>query len=78
MLKHGHVIVRRCNLPVSYETERIAFENIQVSVLKNAKEWLAARYGADFMIPNPDFRDTGKEKNIYYWDDVKATYKHFD
>lgn len=78
MLKYGRVDVRRCDLPVSYETERVPFENIEVSAIRNAREWLEKRYGKDYMVPNPKYRDTGREKNIYLWENVKATYTMFD
>lgn len=77
MIKFGHVNARRCNLPISYQTRRIVFEDIEVSAMVNAKEWLEARYGKEYMIPNPSFRDSGKETNIYYWKCELATYRYW-
>lgn len=77
MKKYGHVNVRRCNLPIKYETRRIPFDGIYVSAMLNAEEWLAARYGKNYMIPNPNYHDSGDEFNIYYWKNELATYKYF-
>lgn len=77
MIKFGHVNARRCNLPVSYETNRVPFENIMVSAMCNAEDWLIARYGKNYMIPDPDFKDSGRAQHIYYWECDKATYSDF-
>ena len=74
MRKHGRVGVRKCELPVSQCVVRAPFEDIYVNVLVNADEWLKARYGVNYMVPDPNFKDTGREKNIYEWTSVMATF----
>lgn len=72
--KHNMVArVRRIEFPVSYEVVRVPFENIQVNAIANAREWLRCRYGDDYMIPNPGFRDKGDNPHIFVWDGVYAS-----
>ena len=72
MRKYGHVLARRLELPISYDVVRIPFETIEVNAISNATEWLSNRYGPDFMIPNPEYKDKGNNPNIYLWRDVEA------
>ena len=66
------VAVRRIEFLVSYEVVRIPFETIEVNAISNAKQWLEKRYGKDYMIPNPDFKDKGDNPGIFEWKDVNA------
>lgn len=74
MRKYGYVNVRRIEFPVKYEFKRIPFENIEVSAITNAEEWLTYRYGVDYMCPNPNFHDKGDNPRMWQWTDVKATF----
>lgn len=71
MLKYGYVESRRLEFPIKYEFIRIPFESIEVSAISNYDEWLQHRYGKDYMIPNPEFKDKGDNPNIFEWE--KAT-----
>lgn len=72
MNRFGYVRVRRLEFPVSRKVIRHPFSSIEVNVLANAKEWLTYRYGKDYMIPQPDFRDKGDNPHICNWDKYKA------
>lgn len=72
MKLYGYVGVRRLELPISYEVKRIPFGNITVNALVNSEEWLKARYGKDYMIPNPHFHDKGDNPHIFEWQGVKG------
>lgn len=71
----GSVGVRKCVLPLQKTTKRAVFEDIMVNIPINAEEWLIARYGKTYMIPDENFRDSGKEKHIFEWQGVKAVYQ---
>lgn len=75
MKKYGCVAARRIEFPVRYEFVRIPFENIYVNAISNYEEWLRCRYGADYMIPNPDFSDKGDNPAIFEWKGVKAVFE---
>lgn len=77
MKKYGRVETRRIEFPISRETKDVPFESIKLPVLQNAEEWLCCRYGSDYMIPNPSFRDDGSNLNMFIWKDVVAIYKEF-
>lgn len=67
MIKYGYVESRRLEFPIKYEFVRMPFETIEISAIANYDEWLRYRYGDDYMIPNPEFRDKGDNPNIYEW-----------
>lgn len=75
MKVYGKVGIRKCNLPLSKDVIRAPFDDIEVNIPVNANEWLEARYGMNYMTPNPNYHDSGKEKNIYEWTDVTAVFK---
>ena len=72
MKKYGYVAARRIELPVSYDVRRVQFENIEVNVLANAEEWLAKRYGDNYMVPDPNYHDKGDNPYIKEWAEKKA------
>ena len=72
MRKIGYVLARRLELPISHDVIRVPFETIEVNALSNAREWLACRYGSDYLIPNPKYKDKGNNPNIFKWEEVKA------
>lgn len=74
MNKYGYVRVRRLEFPVSHMIRRVPFENIEVNIPENAEEWLCYRYGKDYMIPDPSFRDKGDNPNIFFWNEVKGIF----
>lgn len=77
MVKCGKVITRRNEFPVSREIKRVFIDNIEVNAIANAEEWLASRYGDNFMTPNPHFKDKGDNPNMKFWNDVDAIYREF-
>lgn len=66
--------VRRIEFPVSADVIRIPFETIEVNVIANYDEWLRSRYGSNYMIPDPSFRDKGDNPGIKEWTTVRARY----
>lgn len=76
MTKYGYVATRRIEFPVSHKVTRIQFEDISVNAISNANEWLEYRYGKNYMIPDPDFRDKGDNPHIFEWTEVKAIMKY--
>lgn len=77
MKRFGHVLVRRNEFPVSRNVKRIKICDIEVNAIANAEEWLAARYGDDYMIPNPNFKDKKNNPKMRLWNEVTAIYKSF-
>ena len=78
MEKFGCLEARRNEFPVGYEVVRIPFEDIEVSAIVNYDEWLQARYGSDYMTPNPEFRDKGDNPNMYIWEGKKVIYYSYE
>lgn len=52
---YGGVMPIQLILPYSKETERIPFYNLRLPVIKNRIEFLEARYGKNWRIPDPTF-----------------------
>jgi len=77
MEKYGYVIARRNEFPVSKHTHRILIDDIEVNAIDNAEEWLACRYGIDYMLPNPNFRDDGSNPRMNIWKDAHAVFTDF-
>lgn len=73
MKKYGHLGVRRREYPVGRSFVRLPFEGISVSAIQNYEDWLTARYGDDYMIPNPNYSDK-PNPHVFCWDGVYATY----
>lgn len=74
MKKYGRVLARRIELPMTKERMIIDFESIKLYAPINAHELLAFRYGADYMIPNPEWGITSFDNHIIKWPEVKAVY----
>lgn len=72
--KHGGLLPRRLEIPTSTEVVRVPFESLYLPILKNAKEYLSFRYGADYMIPNPKW-SSGTNPNIIPWVGKVAVFK---
>ena len=53
--KHGGLRVVEFDVPLSSDTERLPFEDIQVPVTKTAEGFVVARYGLDWRVPDPTF-----------------------
>lgn len=77
MEKYGYVRARRIEFPISRKVARVPFETIMVNAPENYDEWLRCRYGDDYMIPNPNFHDTGKNPHMFQWEGVKASFRRF-
>lgn len=74
MKKHGRVLARRIEMPMTKERVKVDFETLQLYAPINAHELLAFRYGADYMIPNPHWGITSFDNHIIRWPEVKAIY----
>lgn len=74
MKKFGYVRARRIEFPIVKSFIDTQFESIQVKIIANYKEWLAARYGDDYLIPNPQFKDKGDNPHIFEWKGITALY----
>ena len=74
----GYADVRRLEFPVSHEIIRLPFETISVNAIANYSEWLSYRYGDDYMIPNPCFKDKGDNPNIFMWQGKKAVFIEYE
>ena len=75
MKAHGRVLARRIQIPISRECTSAEFERLILPIPVNAKAVLAARYGVDYMIPNPNWsEDNLEEGTITIWHDQLAEY----
>lgn len=77
MRRFGYVEVGRLELPVSRETKRIPFGPIEVQALVNHAEFLARRYGPDYMIPNASWEPSEEDICYVKWPGQKAVYQKF-
>ena len=71
--KHGGLLPRRFEIPMSCDVIRVPFESLNLPILSNAHEFLINRYGPDYMIPNPNW-SSGINPNIIPWQDKIAVY----
>lgn len=72
--KHGGLLPRRIEVPMSNEIIRTPFESLSLPILKNAEEFLSQRYGSNYMIPDPNW-SSGPNPNIIPWTDKVAVFK---
>lgn len=72
---YGRVLPRRFEIPLRKSFILVPFETLMLPIPKNADEFLAFRYGADYMIPNPKWSMATKNNYIHEWPEVVATYK---
>ena len=77
MRRHGYVEVGRLELPCSRETQRVQFGPIQVPALVNYAEFLASRYGPDYMIPDSSWQPSDEDSCFVKWPGEKAVYQKF-
>lgn len=77
MSKYGYLLVRRNDFTVSRGIKRVQIDGIEVNAIDNAEQWLAQRYGDDYMIPNPNFHDRGDNPRMNMWDEVKGHYTSY-
>lgn len=75
MKKHGGLIPRRIEFPVSNEVHRVKFETIEVNIPENAHQICEFSYGADYMIPDPN-NIPPKEHRVVWYEKI-ATYQEF-
>lgn len=73
--KHGGVIPRRIELPIDHQVRRVRFENIEVNIPENFNQILEFCYGADYMIPNPNY--VVPTEHRYIWKEKIAQYEEF-
>ena len=74
MKKHGRVVARRIELPMTKERMLVDFETLKLYAPTNAHELLAFRYGKDYMTPNPQWGISSYDCHIIRWSEVKAIY----
>lgn len=77
MQKFGYIEVGRLELPCSKEIERMQFGPIQVPAISNYSEFLAHRYGPNYMIPDTSWHPSNKDSCFVKWSGQKAIYKEF-
>lgn len=73
--KYGGVIPRRIELPVDHQICRVPFETIEVNIPANFHQILDFSYGADYMIPNPNY--VVPKEHRYIWKEKIALYEEF-
>ncbi len=61
---------RRIEIPISKERKLMKFENIDVYVPANAEEICQFRYGANYMIPNPNWHWKSSYNAIREWPEM--------
>lgn len=76
MRRYGGVTPRRIELPITYEIDRVSFENIMVNIPRNAHEISAFSYGPNYMVPDPNFIPPTEHRVI--WNEKKAIYEEFN
>lgn len=72
--KHGGLLPRRIEVPISKEVVRVPFETLSLPILSNAHEFLSFRYGSDYMTPNPNWVNSSNEY-IIPWVEKVAEYR---
>ncbi len=75
MKRHGGVIPRRIELPITRDTQRVKFETIEVNVPTNAHQICEFCYGKDYMIPDPNNIPPKEHRVVWY--EKKALYQEF-
>ena len=73
MKKTGRVLARRLEIPISRERILMPFEDTKLYVPQNYNEFLQFRYGNDYMIPNPKWKN-GDNPHIIEWTDKTAIF----
>lgn len=73
--KHGGVIPKRIEIPVTYQNIRKKFESIEVNIPENYSAILEVFYGGNYMTPNPNY--VPPKEHRYIWTDKIATYEEF-
>ena len=71
--KHGGLLPRRLEMPMSRDVVRVPFESLSLPILTNAHEYLGFRYGKDYMIPNPGWV-SGENPHIIPWQGKVAVF----
>ena len=75
MRKYGGVTPRRIELPFNRNTLRVPFESITVSIPENAHLISEFCYGANYMIPDPNYVIPTEHRVV--WHEMKARYEEF-
>ena len=74
MEKYGYVTGKRLEMPIIKRTVRTQFESLSLPILENSEEVLSFYYGADYMNPNPEWRESTDYPFRKAWPDKKAFY----
>lgn len=77
MRERGGVLARRIEIPVSKTRIKVHFEDIELYIPDNYKEFLSSRYGDDYMIPKPSWRN-GDNPHIVNWETISSTYESYE
>ena len=78
MRKHGCVLPRRIELPITKERVKVPFEGINLYVPKNSNEILSFRYGDDYMIPNSNWDIKSHDSHIVEWEEKEGIFKDYE
>ena len=75
MKKHGGLIPKRIEIPVTDKIIRSKFESIEVNVPENYNGILEVFYGKNYMTPDPNYVPPTEHR--YIWTEKLAKYEQF-
>lgn len=73
--KHGGLIPKRIEIPITYKTTRSKFESIEINIPENYNDILKIFYGSNYMTPNPNY--IPPKEHRYIWIEKIAKYEQF-
>ena len=74
MHTHGRVLARKQEMPITKQRVKVPFESIELYIPKNAHDVLKCLYGADYMIPNPEWTTDSYTEYVRVWTEKNAYY----
>ena len=74
MQKYGRVLARKQEVPITKQRVKVQFESIELYIPKNAHDVLKCLYGADYMIPNPEWTTDSYTEYVRVWTEKNAYY----
>ncbi len=72
MKKHGFLLVRRLQIPISKKLIRIPFADIEVNAMSNYLEFLEVCYGKNFMTPDSTYQPIDGDSIRFIWNDKRG------
>ena len=74
MQKYGRVLARKQEVPITKQRVKAQFESIELYIPENAHNVLECLYGADYMIPNPEWTTDSYTEYVRVWTEKNAYY----